>query len=122
MNRFLDQAASILDVAESAAEAGHTPSEITVLIGPDGRINLVADSDWDLGALLYERGSAMAYRVSSSREGAVRVEGRSGSQSCRIEAEPAGQVARRLLSKPLAYPLLTAGSEFTPTPSAGTAC
>ena len=46
MSRFVANAVSLLDAAENASRAGHTPSDMTILISPEGGIRMIADSDW----------------------------------------------------------------------------
>ena len=78
---FAQRAQELLE----AAVAGPAVSEMTVLIGHDGAIQLCADSDWPLDSLARERGAKSAYRV-RSHGGAVRVEGREGLRSCILES------------------------------------
>jgi hypothetical protein len=80
---FAQRAQELLE----AAVAGPAMSEITVLIGHDGAIELCADSDWPLDSLARERGAQSAYRVRSS-SGIVRVEGREGLRTCILESRP----------------------------------
>jgi hypothetical protein len=84
VSQFFENARSIFEAAESASRAGQVPSDLTILIGAEGGIQMVADSDWPLERLLAHRGAQMAYRV-GERGGKVRLEGRSGSQTCRLE-------------------------------------
>ena len=95
MSRFVDNAAQILSAAESAVESGHTPSDMTILITPQG-IRMIADSDWPLESLQLHHGAEMAYRVSQSAI-IVRVEGRAGSRTCLFETVKPEQAARTLL-------------------------
>jgi hypothetical protein len=78
---FAQRAQELLE----AAVSGPAVSEMTVLIGHDGAIQLCADSDWPLDSLARERGARSAYRVSSSK-GGVRVEGREGLRTCVLES------------------------------------
>jgi hypothetical protein len=78
---FAQRAQELLD----AAVKGPSVSEITVLIGHDGAIQLCVDSDWPLDSLALERGARSAYRVRSDRSG-VRVEGREGLRTCILES------------------------------------
>jgi hypothetical protein len=78
---FAQRAQELLE----AAVAGPCGSEMTVLISPDGAIQLCADSDWPLESLARERGAQSAYRV-SSHKGGVRVEGREGLRTCVLES------------------------------------
>ena len=89
--RFADDKGFVMGFAQRAQElleaaiAGPAGSEMTVLIGHDGAIQLCADSDWPLESLARERGARSAYRVSSNR-GGVRVEGREGLRTCVLES------------------------------------
>jgi hypothetical protein len=84
----------LLEAAESASGAGAALSEMTVLIGHDGAIRIIASSDWPLDRLREHAGARMAYRV-SQRGGTVAVEGRSQESHCRLESRPGA--ARRIL-------------------------
>ena len=95
MSRFVSNAVNLLDAAESALRAGHTPSDMTILISPEGGIRMVADSDWPLDSLQAHHGARMAYRVSRHQQ-KVRIEGKSGSQTCMLESSACDE-ARRLL-------------------------
>src|SRR5689334_2839887 len=103
----------ILNAAESAVASGHTPSDMTILITPEG-IRMIAGSDWPLESLQLHHGAEMAYRVSQSAIN-VRVEGRAGSRTCLFETAKPEQAARALLQhSPTCYwmaPLLPAGSK-----------
>ncbi|HVO96988.1 MAG TPA: hypothetical protein VMT15_02935 [Bryobacteraceae bacterium] len=92
MSRFTDDALNILDAAESAAACSHT----TILIGQDGHIHMIADSDWPLDSLKLHHGARTAYRV-SQHQGSVRVEAREGNRRCVMESAKPTQIARLLL-------------------------
>ena len=98
VSRFVENAVQILEAAESAVESGHTPSDVTILIGPEGSLRMVADSDWPLDSLQLFHGSNMAYRV-SQRASMVRVEGRAGSRTCLFETPKPERAARLLLNR-----------------------
>lgn len=93
VSRFAENAERILAIAESVGATGHTVPEWTILIGPRGGIQMVADSDWHLASLEAERGAGMAFRVSRQRD-TVRVEGRAGARTCLFEAGKPNGVAR----------------------------
>jgi hypothetical protein len=95
VSRFVDNAMQILNAAESATESGHTPSDMTILMTPQG-IRMIAESDWPLESLQLQHGAEMAYRVSQSTIH-VRVEGRAGSRTCLFETAKPGKAARALL-------------------------
>ena len=95
MSLFAAHMEQLLEGARTAA-GGETGS-MTVLIGPDNGIRMIADSDWPLDSLALERGAKSAFRVIRERNGRVRVEGREGSRRCVMESlSPAG-TARLLL-------------------------
>ena len=106
MGRFLEDAEAILNAAETATQASPTPTNFTILISPEGGIHMLSDSDWPLASLEAHHGARTLYRVSQA-SGRVAVEGRSGSQRCRLETEHPQAVARRLLAA--AVPTLPAG-------------
>ena len=86
----------ILDAAENSVQSGHTPTDMTILISPEGGIHMVADSDWPLDSLQSLHGAKMAYRVSQNAS-IVRVEGREHSRTCLFETMKPAQAARILL-------------------------
>jgi hypothetical protein len=96
VSRFAEHALQILDAAESASLHGESCSEMTILIGRDGGIRMVADSDWPLDSLALHHGAQSAYRV-SEQKGSVRVEGREGSRTCLLESATPSRTARLLL-------------------------
>jgi hypothetical protein len=98
VSRFVENAVRILDAAESNARAGHTPSEMTILITPEGGIRLVANCDWPLESLKSHHGAKMAYRVSHN-DAIVRVEGRADSRTCLFETAKPERAARLLLNR-----------------------
>lgn len=96
MSRFTENAANIFEAAQSAARSGHALSQMTVLIGAQGGIRMIADSDWPLDSLCMHHGAEMAFRVSEN--GArVSVEGRTRSEQFRLEGEKPARVARHIL-------------------------
>ncbi len=110
---FFENARKIFETAEAAVRAGETPSDVTILVGNDGGLQVLADSDWPLDSLLAHRGARMAYRV-GARGGRALLEGRSGFESCRLES--AGR-AREALWGPAAMPILLLEGT-SPTPQA----
>ena len=91
-----EQARNILDAAESASRSGQVCTDMTILIGPEGHIRMVADSDWPLESLARHHGAQSAYRV-SEETGRIRVEGRDGMRRCLLESSSPARVARLLL-------------------------
>jgi hypothetical protein len=100
---FIDNAVSILSAAEGAVESGHGPSDVTILIMPEGSIRMIADSDWPLESLQMEHGARMAYRVNQIAS-IVRVEGRAGSRTCLFETAKPERAARLLLQRNPSWP------------------
>jgi hypothetical protein len=96
VSRFAENAQSLLDAAAAATSHGETCSEMTILIGQEGGIHMLADSDWPLDSLALHHGARSAYRVSGNG-GAVRVEGREGGQRCLLESASPARTARLLL-------------------------
>jgi len=98
MSKFVENATRILEAAESAMQSGETPSALTFLIRPEGTLEMLADSDTPLDTLQMERGAAMIYRI-NQRNGRVRVEGRSGSNTCVFESEQPHAAVQRTLQR-----------------------
>src|SRR5436305_15267411 len=97
VSRFVDTAVEILEAAENVMKAGQTPSEVSILIGAEGAIRIVADSDWPLDSLQREHGARTAYRVRPASDG-VAVDGRDGTRTCHFEATVPARTARFLLN------------------------
>ena len=81
MSHFIEHAEQIFAAAKTATLRGEACTEMTILIGKDGGIQLLADSDWPLDPLAVHHGARAAYRV-CQRNGEIRVEGREGDRSC----------------------------------------
>jgi hypothetical protein len=96
VSRFLDDAAGIFDVAQSAAVSG-AGFRITILVGVEGGIRMLADSDWPLASLAAHLGASAVYRVQNT-QGTVTVDGHSGGHTCRLSSEQPAAVARGLLN------------------------
>ena len=82
---FTEHAQQILEAAEAAAGRGEACSDVTILIGGDGGIHMISDSDWPLDSLALHHGARAAYRV-GERNGAVVVEGRQDGRRCVLES------------------------------------
>lgn len=80
MDPFFENARRILDTASAA----DSPEETTIVFTGEGGLRIMTDSDWPLDRLVAHLGARSAYRV-SSRRCAITVEGRSRTQSCRLE-------------------------------------
>jgi hypothetical protein len=96
VSQFAEHVQQLLDAAQSATSRGETCTEMTILIGQDNGIHMIAASDWPLDSLALDRGARAAYRITGSN-GSVRVEGREGSRHCVMEATSPAQTARMLL-------------------------
>ncbi len=96
MSRFLENAANLLDAAESAVLSGNSPSHMTILVGCEGGIRMIADSDWPLDSLQNHHGAVMAYRITQQSE-KVRVEGREGLRTCLFETPNPNRAAKLIL-------------------------
>jgi hypothetical protein len=92
----------IFDAAESAAQSGQAPTDMTILISAEGGIHMVADSDWPLDSLQSHHGAKMAYRVSQNSN-VVRVEGRENARTCLLETAKPERAARLLLNGSPSY-------------------
>ena len=67
MNLFWENATQLMEAAVAASDAGLPNSKsLTVLIGPDGGIQILTENDWPLERIAEERGSQRAYRRHSS--------------------------------------------------------
>ncbi len=105
MDRFLDDAARILETAEAAERSGAEAAEVTILLGPAG-MRLVAGFDGPLDRLRDMHGARTAYRV-TRRGGRVRLEGCEPGRSCALESERPALAARLLLADFPRYDLAT---------------
>ena len=76
---------------------GELPSDYTILMGGEGGIRMIADSDWPLDSLLREHGAGMAYRVKPGAD-RVRVDGQDGKSSCHFEAASPARAALFMLN------------------------
>ncbi len=103
MSGFIDNAARIFEAAQNVMNTGEMPSDYTILMGAEGGIRMIADSDWPLDSLLREHGAGMAYRVQPGSD-RVSVDGRDGMRSCHFESASSVQTARLMLnSVPASY-------------------
>jgi hypothetical protein len=105
VSRFMENATSIFETAETAMTAGHVPTDMTIVIGQEGGIRLIADSDWPLDNLQAHLGAEMVYRV-RQQDNSLRLEGRAGSRTCLFETAKLNGVARKLLAGRPQYDLM----------------
>lgn len=97
-----------MEAAECAVQAGHTPSHLTILLGCEGGIRIIAESDWPLDSLQAQHGATAVYRVSEANE-KVRVEGREGARTCVFESPTGPSPARMILGSSCCGPLALNG-------------
>jgi len=97
VTRFRENAVRILEVAESAMEGNLTPTDLTIVIGGEGGIRILGESDWSLESLQSHHGADMVYRV-RQQGNAVRLEGRAGSRTCLFESAKLDGAALGLLA------------------------
>ena len=113
---FLENAAQLWETAEARAQEGADGADWDILIGDEGAIRMIADSDWSLDSLQAHHGARMAYRV-RRQSTKVRLEGRAGSRTCLFEAVTPDGAARLLLasavSRACATPELAAATPLT---------
>ena len=84
MDSFLRDAESILRTAVGVASTGERPTEMVILTGVSGGIQMLAECDWPLHSIRTERGADSAYRV-GVQGGTVVVEGEERGRKCRLE-------------------------------------
>jgi hypothetical protein len=79
VNRFLQDAANILETASAAHDSG--PSDIAILIDQNNQLRIVDACGWELGALRREYQAATAYSVKRTTH-AIVVEAQQGDEQC----------------------------------------
>lgn len=100
MDTFLDNARRIFDVARSGDSAEQ--NDFALLIRPDGGLHFVMESPLSLEAAAIHGGARIAYRVTRTSRGGVRVAGRNGNQECVLEQRATSQAgADWLRDRPL---------------------
>ena len=82
MNRFWEDAASILETASAVPDGEH--SDIAILIDDRKGLRIVDSSGWGLDALRREYQVSTAYSVKRTGD-AVVVEAQSGSEQCTLK-------------------------------------
>lgn len=106
VNGFIDNGAKIFEAAQNVMNSGESPSDYTIVMGAEGGITMLADSDWPLDSLLREYGAGMAYRIKPG-QGGVSVDGADGNSSCHFETMSAREKARFVLNSfPISYTLI----------------
>jgi len=107
VGQFTDNAASIFEAAERAMRTGHEVSTMTILIGREVSVRLIAESARPLDSLQAHHGAQMVYRIGQRQE-TVRLEGREGARTCLLESEKLNRAAQRLLAAHNPYQLAEA--------------
>ena len=100
---FIENAQRIFDVARSDGSA--EPKDFALLIRPDGGLHVLMESPEPLDSPILDsaaraRGAQIAYRVTTTGNGGVRVTGRCGGQQCVLEQQ-SGSRASLLRDQPL---------------------
>jgi hypothetical protein len=94
---FWENATQLLEAAVASGGVGFpTTDSMTVLIGSEGGIHILANNDWPLGRIAEERGAQRAYRVTRAN-GRVSVNGTDGTSTCRLETESPDSKLKQLL-------------------------
>lgn len=101
---FWDNASRLLEAALKGAGSGPVTESITVLIGAEGGIHLIAGADWPLERLRAERGAQAAYRIQHNT-GKIELIGEDGANRCRLEAARPPSPALELLKDQPRYML-----------------
>jgi hypothetical protein len=101
----MENATSIFETAETAMAAGHVPTDMTIVIGQEGGIRLIAGSDWPLDNLQAHLGAEMVYRI-RQQDSSLRLEGRAGPRTCLFETAKLNEAARKLLIGRTQYQLM----------------
>jgi len=109
MGAFWADARSLFETARQASETGAADCDLAIIVSPQGGIRMLPAEGWALPSLLAHHGGETVYRV-TREHGSVRLEGRSGSQTCLLGSESPAATARRLLSAPLPFLAAAAGS------------
>jgi len=99
---FWADAESIFETARQASQSGAPDCDWALLIGPQGDLHMLEAAGWALPALLAQHGAQRVYRVTRER-GSIRLEGRSGSDTCQLQSESPARTAGHLLAR---YPAL----------------
>ena len=103
MNGFIDNGAKIFEAAQNVMNTGEMPSDYTIVMGAEGGITMIANSDWPLDSLLRENGGGTAYRIKPAADRVI-VDGREGSSTCHFEAMSPTETARLVLNAfPVSY-------------------
>jgi FAD/FMN-containing dehydrogenase len=84
------------ELLSTAGQAGPEDCEISILVGRDGSLHMLAEAGWELEPLRAHHGAQAAYHI-SRRDGAIRVEARSAGECALLEQRAPGRRAPFLL-------------------------
>ena len=101
MGAFWTDAEGIFETAREAAHSGSSDCDLAILMGAGGQIRILDAAGWALTGLLAEHGARSGYRI-TRKNGTLRVEGRSGSDTCLLRSDSPAKTARFLLGSSLA--------------------
>ena len=97
MSLFWENANKLLDAAVASSHTGFPTSDsMTVVIGAEGGIHLLANNDWPLDRLTADRGAQMAYRITKAK-GRIAVDGCHGAATCHLETNQPQSKALQLI-------------------------
>jgi hypothetical protein len=94
---FWTDAENIFETARQAAQCGAPDCDLAILIGAQGGVRMLEAAGWASASLLAEHGAKTIYRI-TRQCGSVRLEGRSGAETCLFGSESPAETARRLLA------------------------
>jgi hypothetical protein len=81
------------EIFATAREGAQDDCELAILVSSEGAIHMLPASDWELEPLRKHHGASAAYRISRTC-GRVRLEARSGSETCTLQSEQPAYVLR----------------------------
>ncbi len=84
MSAFLQDAVGIFETALTGCQSAET-ADMAVLVDANGGLRVVESRDWTLSGLEAHYGARTIYRIDRNA-GRVRVEARSGAESCVLES------------------------------------
>jgi hypothetical protein len=96
MSAFLEDAEKIFESAREVSGVDDSQADLAIIINRQGGIQLVEAAGWHIGSLEASYGARTVYRVTRGG-GNVRVEGKSGSDTCLLESRSQAKIARQLL-------------------------
>lgn len=96
MSIFWTNAQKLLHAAVDAAIAGGHTESMTVVVGVEGGIHLLANNDWSLDRLAAERGATMVYRVTNAH-GSIDVVGQNGADRCHLTTQAPAKLFESIL-------------------------